>query len=128
MGTSSGEVQLDPITFFRSIQGCQESCEDDTGCRSITYFAEDGMCKLYSTPCTNIRSSSGAISLRFVGGAQSQSQEAAAAAAAQSESQETEEHYMCTSAAAQRQLDQISAPFSLCFIIFLYQYFSCVLS
>ena len=58
----------------------------------------------------------------FVGGAQSQSQEAAAA---QSESREMKEHYLRTSAAAQRQLDRILSPFSLCFIMLIHMFSIC---
>ena len=115
--TSTGEMQLNDrsLTIFQSIQGCQDACEADSGCRSITYFMANGMCKRYSTPCTNIKSSLEAISLRFVDSAQSQRQEDASA---QSESREIKEHYLRTSAAARRQIDRILAPFSLSFIIF----------
>ena len=116
--TSSGEVQLDPISSFRSIQGCQDACEADSGCQSITYFAASGMCKRYSTLCTSTKSSTGYISLRFVDSAQSQSQEAAAAVDTQSQSWETKEHYLRISATAQHQLGQISVTFSLSVIIF----------
>ena len=37
-----------------SIESCKESCEDVTGCQSITFF-NNGYCTLFSTPCTKTR-------------------------------------------------------------------------
>ena len=95
--TSAGEVQRNRL-FFRSMGGCQDSCEADRVCVSITYFKTSGMCNLYSTTCTNTKSSPESISLRLLAGTQN------------------------ISDAAQPQIDRISVPYSVCFIVFAFHY------
>ena len=46
------------------IAACKKSCEDDAGCKSITFFTS-GWCSHFSTGCTNTKSSSNAIAMRL---------------------------------------------------------------
>jgi len=53
--TSAGEVYIkgSPGKLMTAEQ-CQKSCEDYTGCKSITFF-KSGWCSLFSTECTKTR-------------------------------------------------------------------------
>ena len=50
---------------FQDIEGCQKSCEADAGCLAITYFFVGGLCRQFSTPCTNTKSSVDAVSYQL---------------------------------------------------------------
>jgi len=43
---------------------CQKSCEDDSGCKSITFF-NSGWCSHFSTECTKTKTTSKAVSMRL---------------------------------------------------------------
>ena len=46
------------------IAACQKSCENDAGCKSITFF-NSGWCSHFSTECTKTKSTNKAISMRL---------------------------------------------------------------
>merc|ERR1712037_892142 len=46
------------------LAACQKSCENDAGCKSITFF-NSGWCSHFSTGCTETKSASKAISMRL---------------------------------------------------------------
>ena len=46
------------------IAACKKSCENDAGCKSITFY-NSGWCSHFSTGCTKTKSSSNAISMRL---------------------------------------------------------------
>ena len=48
------------------LAACKKSCEDDAGCKSITFF-DGGWCSHFSTGCTKTQASSNAISMRLGG-------------------------------------------------------------
>ena len=47
-----------------NIEECQKSCEDSVECQSIT-FLNTGWCSHFSTPCTNHKTNTKAVSMRF---------------------------------------------------------------
>merc|ERR1719213_738515 len=51
------------------LAACQKSCENDAGCKSITFF-NSGWCSHFSTGCTKTKSASKAISMRLSGAQQ----------------------------------------------------------
>ena len=61
--------------FYRSqssskvsdLAACKKSCEDDTGCVSITFFKTSGWCSHFSTGCAKTKSATDSISMRLVG-------------------------------------------------------------
>ena len=65
--TNAGEVYRSQSPGkLSSLESCKKSCQDDTGCQSITYH-KSGWCSHFSTPCTKIVwERSGAVSLRIL--------------------------------------------------------------
>ena len=51
----AGEVYLESSRGrVPTVQACRQSCEDITGCKSISYF-KSGWCTHWSTDCTNTK-------------------------------------------------------------------------
>ena len=48
-----------------TIDQCKKSCEDTTGCQSITLF-EDGWCAHFSTPCTRTKRSKKTVAVQLL--------------------------------------------------------------
>ena len=48
------------------LETCKKSCEDDAGCRSITFFLSK-WCSHFSTECTRTKFSGNAVSMRWGG-------------------------------------------------------------
>merc|ERR1712037_594803 len=48
------------------IAACKKSCENDPGCKSITFF-NSGWCSHYSTGCTKTKTTNKAIAMRLGG-------------------------------------------------------------
>ena len=62
---SKGEIRLPKSSVkVSSLAACRKSCEDNSGCQSITLFA-DGQCQHFSTKCENRKSHGGAIAMRL---------------------------------------------------------------
>merc|ERR1712032_989043 len=62
----AGEVmQKTSSVQASSLEECKTSCEDATGCRSITFF-KNGWCAHYSTPCTNIKKSKTGVAVQLI--------------------------------------------------------------
>ena len=60
-----GEIRLPKSSGkVSSLAACRKSCEDESGCQSITLFA-DGQCQHFSTKCENRKSHDGAIAMRL---------------------------------------------------------------
>ena len=71
--TSAGEVKLKQSPGKSpSLEACQRSCEAAADCQSIT-FSNAGLCSHFSTACSKIEQSNGAISLRLSSGSESNS-------------------------------------------------------
>ena len=63
--TSAGEKYIkDTSANQPSIDQCTLSCQFSVQCQSITYL-NTGWCSHFSTPCTNRKQTSAAISVRF---------------------------------------------------------------
>ena len=57
--TSAGEVYLKSSPGkLPNLEACKKSCQDDAGCKSITYF-KSGWCSHFSTPCTKGKKGAG---------------------------------------------------------------------
>ena len=64
--TSAGEVYIaDSPGRLPTLKACQEACEDNVDCQSITYF-KTGWCSFFSTPCTATTWKGKAISMRLL--------------------------------------------------------------
>ena len=48
-----------------SLAACQQSCEADAGCQSITYFTRSGGCSHFSTACTHTKKNNKTIEMRW---------------------------------------------------------------
>ena len=64
--TSKGEefMQQSPGKL-PSLEACQQACEDEQQCKSITYF-NSGWCSLYSTDCSTTSVARKAVAMRLV--------------------------------------------------------------
>ena len=63
---SAGEVSLDHASAsVADLEKCKILCQSNAACRSITYFA-NGWCNLYSTLCTNTRSTKNAFAMYLI--------------------------------------------------------------
>ena len=47
-----------------NIEYCKQSCDASVECQSITYL-NTGWCSLFSTPCTNHKTNTNAVSMRW---------------------------------------------------------------
>ena len=70
---SNTECNADAGEFYqkessRSVNGidaCKKSCEYDSECKSITFFANSKWCSHFTTNCANTKSTINAISMRL---------------------------------------------------------------
>ena len=61
----AGEIFLDSSRGkVPTLEACKQSCEDATGCKSISYY-KTKWCSHFSTPCTNTKWNKKAMSLRW---------------------------------------------------------------
>ena len=61
----AGEVYLAQSSGQRpGLEQCQQSCQDEPACKSITYFPS-GWCSHFSTACTKTKSSDNAIAMQL---------------------------------------------------------------
>ena len=64
--TDDGERYIaDSPGRLPTLKACQEACEDNGDCQSITYFLS-GWCAFFSTPCTATKWKGKAISMRLL--------------------------------------------------------------
>ena len=64
--TAAGEVWLEQSSAkVKDIDQCKMSCEDDSGCKSITFFSDSNWCSHFSTTCMYIKSNDQATSMRL---------------------------------------------------------------
>ena len=69
--TSAGEKYMEKSPGkLPTLKLCQEACEDDVECKSITYF-KTSWCSFFSTPCTATKWTRKAVSMRLFGAATS---------------------------------------------------------
>ena len=63
----AGEISLDSSRGkVPTLEACKQSCEDATGCKSISYY-KTKWCSHFSTSCTNTKwSKKAAMSLRWI--------------------------------------------------------------